>query len=127
MRIAEMTCTVSRNGSLKIIPDKTVSEMGLKAGDHIRVAYITDDGERNIYREILLSGKPLDTLTDEGVLIPAEILEQAGIPLGADLRVISTEGMIILNQRLAVPNDRLKMALARLEIAEDLIHRIIDP
>ena len=125
MRIAEMTCTVSHNGSLRI-PGRTIAEMGLKAGDHIRIAYLTDDGEKNIYREILLSGRPLDKPAREGILIPLDVLEQAEIPLDADLRVICTQGTIILNQPLALPDKRLKMVLTRLEIAEDVIHRIID-
>ena len=121
-----MTCTVSRNGSLRI-PGRTISEMGLKAGDHIRIAYITDDGESNIYREILLSGKGLDASSGESVLIPKKILKKARIPLDADLRVICRQGMIILNQKLALPDQRLRVVLSQLEIAEDVIHRIVDP
>ena len=121
-----MTCTVSRNGSLRI-PSDTITQMGLKAGDHIRVAYITDDGENNVYREILLSGWPLDQASQEGVLIPMEVLKQAGIPLDGKLRVICTQGNIILNRKLALPDRNLRMTLARLEIAGDVIQRIVDP
>lgn len=54
MTIIETAYTVSQHGTLKI-SRKALSGMGLQPGDTVRVAYLSDDGQANIFREFLLS------------------------------------------------------------------------
>ena len=53
MYISELTFTVDRRGSIKI-PASVLEKMGLHPGDNIRVAYLTQDGSANTFREFLL-------------------------------------------------------------------------
>ena len=50
MYISELTFTVDRRGSIKI-PASVLEKMGLHSGDNIRVAYLTQDGSANQFRE----------------------------------------------------------------------------
>lgn len=119
MKIAETTYTVSRNGGLKI-PSSALKEMGLTAGDHVRVAYLTSDGVRNDCREFLISGEAF-TEAGEGesqIGIPAELLAQANIPQDADLQIICCDGCIVIARDAAMSIEEMSAVLSALETTE---------
>lgn len=96
MMLSETTYTVSQYGTLKI-SRKAISEMGLQPGDTVRVAYLTNDGQANIFREFMLTKDGVDSEEEEGrIAIPATLLKQAGIPENADVQVICVDGAIVL-------------------------------
>ena len=53
MQILEMTFTVDKRGGMKI-PPPVLAKMGLAAGSHVRVAYLTHDGTTNTFCELML-------------------------------------------------------------------------
>ena len=59
MQILEMTFTVDQRGGLKI-PPSVLTRMGLAAGDHVRVAYLTHDGAANTFCELMLLPNAVD-------------------------------------------------------------------
>ncbi len=82
MQILEMTFTVDHRGGMKI-PAPVLTKMGLEAGDHVRVAYLTHDGVSNTFCELMLLPDAVDeTVSDRTnvVQIPEELMRQAGIP-----------------------------------------------
>lgn len=95
MQISESTFTVSQNGSLKI-PSSVLREMGLFPGSHVRVAYLTHDGQHNSFQEFLLSADSLEELSEESQFhVPDHLLRQSNIPLDADLQIICLDGLLI--------------------------------
>lgn len=120
MQISETVFTINDNGSL-IIPDTVLREMGLGPGSHVRVAYLTHDGQQNSFREFLLSANPLDELTEEQqIKVPGHILEDANIPAGADLQILCLDGCIVICQDSALSPDELVSVLEQLQAADEL-------
>ena len=88
MRILECTFTVGSGGVLKI-PASVMQKMGLLPGDHVRIAYLTRDGQQNLFQEFFLSANPLDELAEDNqIKVPTHILEDANIPADADLQIL---------------------------------------
>lgn len=121
MQISETTFTVSRNGSLKI-PAEVIRDMGLGPGSHVRVAYLTHDGQHNSFQEFLLSANSLDDLSDERQFcVPSQLLRQSNIPLDADLQIICLDGLLIICQDTALSSDELDAVLDSLRDADKLV------
>lgn len=126
MKISETTYTVNQHGNL-MIPKRTLSEMGLGPGNHVRVAYLSTDGTENTYREFLLSADPLDKQEEsKRIAVPTELLLQANIRPDADIQVICTDGAIILSQDPVLQTEDLRRVLSSLEIAADLLEQLPD-
>lgn len=120
MQISETTFTVSSSGSLTI-PEPVLREMGLAPGNAVRVAYLTQDGQRNPFQEFLLSADPLDKLSEEQQLrVPNELLEQSNIPADADLQIFCLDGCIVICQDSALNTDELASILESLQNADEL-------
>lgn len=120
MRISESTFTVGNNGALKI-PASVLREMDLLPGNHVRVAYLTCDGQKNSFQEFLLSANPLDKLSEEQqIQVPDHILKDANIPSDADLQILCLDGCIIICQDSALNPDELASVLERLQNADEL-------
>lgn len=120
MRISESTFTVNINGALNI-PASVLRKMGLLPGDHVRVAYLTKDGQENQYREFLLSSGPLDELTEEQqIRIPNHILEEAHIPADADLQILCLDGCVLICRDSALNPDELASVLEQLQSVDEL-------
>ena len=64
MYISESVFTIGDAGALEI-PAAVLREMGLHAGDPVRVAYLTHDGQQNSFREFLLSANSLDSVVNK--------------------------------------------------------------
>ena len=63
MMISENSYTINQHGNLKI-PSRELIAMGLFAGMHVRVAFLTEDGEKNTFCEFLLTKNSLTDLQD---------------------------------------------------------------
>ena len=73
--------------------------MGLFAGMHVRVAFLTEDGEKNTFREFLLTKNSLTEIDAEPRFqIPADLLRQAKIAEDADIQMIVVDGAILICQ-----------------------------
>lgn len=121
MKIVETTYTINKGGGLKI-PSTDLKAMGLNAGEHIRVAYLSRDGIHNDDREFLLSGESIaeDGGGEAQISIPAALMEQANIPQDADLQIVCCDGCIVIMRDSALSIDELTAILSALETAESL-------
>ena len=75
MQILEMTFTVDKRGGMKI-PPPVLAKMGLAAGSHVRVAYLTHDGTTNTFCELMLLPNEADGASpdeDGSIRIPLEL------------------------------------------------------
>ena len=121
MNISELTFTVDRHGSVKL-PAPVLEEMGLYPGDHVRVAYLTPDGVSNTFREFMLLSDPTgDAGPEEGrLLLPALLMDRAGIPSDADLQIVCLSGGILICQDAALRPEELRAVLELLHETEKL-------
>jgi len=96
--------------------------MGLFSGDHIRVAYLTQDGAVNTFREFLLLPDIIgETETEEDAIrIPAQLMEQANIPLDADLQIACLDGALVICRDTGFHSEELRSVLEGLQAAEHL-------
>jgi len=125
MKIIELTCTVDKNGGLKI-PAHILEEMDITAGDSVRLAYLSGSeacDSRNTYREFMVTPRGIAAALDEcepdagGFQIPAELLEAAHIPPDSDITITCVDGAIIIGEAglFAIP-DELSELIADLGI-----------
>lgn len=120
MQILELTFTVDHRGRLKI-PAPILTKMGLAAGDHVRVAYLTHDGSSNTFCELMLLSDGVDEARlgrDDVIHIPAELMHQAKIPQDADLQIACLDGCIIIIRDTGVQPEELNAILEQLQAAE---------
>lgn len=121
MQISEITFTTGQDGSLRI-PASVLREMGLGPGDYVHIAYLSKDGQQNLYQEFLLSANPIESLCDEEQLrLPNQLLYQSNISLGADLQIICLDGLLIICQDSALNMDELAGVLKNLQAADELV------
>lgn len=119
-----MTYTVNQHGVLKI-PRETITGMGLYPGDTVRVAYLSEDGEVNTFREFLLTtGGAGSAKTGGQIAVPNELLAQAGIPDHSDIQVICGTGAIILCADPILGAADLSKILSALGVAADMISQL---
>lgn len=124
MEILEIPCTVGKSGCLKI-PADIIRQMGLDPGDHIRVAYLTDQSQKNIFREFLLTADPLKQAEDSRrITVPEELMEQAGIPMNTDIQVICAPGAIIITQDPMLDIEGMKKVLESMDIASEILEQL---
>lgn len=117
---------VGSSGTLEI-PASILKEMGLLPGDHVHIAYLTQDGQQNSFREFLMSANHLDELSDEQQFrVPDHILEDANIPANADLQILCLDGCIIICQDSALSPDELAAVLEQLQAADELAFTLPD-
>lgn len=121
MKLSETTLTINKQGNLKV-PALMLREMGLRPGDHVRLAYFTHDGCTNIFQEFLLSAGQSDGTDggDKAVSIPNHLLQQAAIPSDADLQIVCLHGYLIICQDTALQPEEPLTILESLRLADDL-------
>ena len=119
MQISETTFTVSRSGALKI-PVAIIRAMGLGPGCHVRVAYLTRNGEENTFRELLLSPHGIEhTADDETVAVPNALLREAHISAETDIQILCLDGCIIICRDGGIRPEDLAELVDSLQSAND--------
>lgn len=121
MHIVELTFTVDKHGGMRF-PASMLKEMGLLPGDHVRVAYLTQDGVENTFREFMVSSDAANGSDVEGemIQIPARLMEQASIPMDADLQIVCLNGALVICRDMGLQPEELQAVLEGLQAAEDL-------
>ena len=120
MQILEMTFTVDKRGGMKI-PPPVLAKMGLAAGSHVRVAYLTHDGTTNTFCELMLLPNEADGASpddDSSIRIPMELMRQANIPQDADLQIACLDGCIVISRDTGLQPEELSSILDRLRQLE---------
>lgn len=120
MQILELTFTVDHRGRLKI-PAPVLTKMGLAAGDHVRVAYLTHDGTTNTFCELMLLPNEADGAIpneDSAIRIPMDLMRQANIPQGTDLQIACLDGCIVISRDTGLQPEELSSILDSLQLAE---------
>lgn len=126
MKITEITYTVNQHGVLKI-PQTEIAQIGLRPGDHVRVAFLSEDGDTNTFREFLLSKDGVGSVGSDGqIAVPTALLKQANIPDDADIQVICENGAIILCTDPILKADELGEIIDALGIANDMFAQLPD-
>ena len=128
MKIAEATYTIDKRGGLRI-PAAALSDMGLTAGDPVRVAYLTSDGNYNDFREFLIANLENDestAVTDQQISIPAHILMEANIPPEADIQIACLNGCIAIYRDSALTVEELAALSLHLETANAFVGQVSD-
>lgn len=120
MQILELIFTVDHRGRLKI-PAPVLTKMGLAAGDHVRVAYLTHNGAANTFCELMLLPNAVDGVGlngDNAIQIPMELMRQANIPQDADLQIACLDGCIVISGDTGLQPEELSSILDSLQLAE---------
>ncbi len=126
MMISENSYTINQHGNLKI-PSKELIAMGLLAGMHVRVAFLTEDGEKNTFREFLLTQDSLSEIHEESQFqIPAKLLHQANIADDADIQIITVNGGILICQEPSLDVDQLHAISDTLSLALSVTDELSD-
>ena len=126
MKISETTYTINNHGNLKI-PASELIAMGLSAGMHVRVAFLTEDGEKNTFREFLLTKNSLTEIDSEPRFqIPAELLRQAKIAEDADIQMIVVDGAILICQEPNLNVQELRKISDSLGLAASMTEELPD-
>ena len=124
MKISEITLTVNHNGCLKI-PAPLLKKMGIAPGEHVRIAYLTDDGICNTFKEFLITTEGIQGQNEEQrIAIPNQLLQQANIPENADIQVICLDGILIIAHDSEMNQNELADVLDSLWTANDIAARL---
>ena len=123
MKIAELAFTIGTDGELRI-PAETMKEMGINSGDTANVAFLSPDGERNEYKEFVISSESFGGKSDddaEQIRIPTALLQQAGISPEADLQIVCCEGLVVIMRDATMSAEELTAVCAALRAADDVV------
>lgn len=97
MKMIEIQSAVDRHGQLTI-PASLLRDMGLAAGDTVKLAYISNapDSICNTFKEFV-DGITAPAEDEESELtLPHDLLEAAGIPVGSDLEIVCAKGAVVI-------------------------------
>lgn len=122
MQVSELTFTVDKRGSMKI-PASIMEKMGLAPGNHVRVAYLTQDGTANTFREFMLMPTAMgedDSDEDSAIWIPTQLMQEANISPDADLQIACLNGALVICQDTNLQPEEFRSVLESLEAAESL-------
>lgn len=101
--------------------------MGLVAGDHVRAAYLTEDGTQNTFREFFLTAEGIgDHGEEQRVSIPTTLLQQANIPEHSDIQVFCLEGALVFAREEGLDQLELTEVLTSLQAASDVLAGLPD-
>ena len=121
MKISELQLRLDINGEL-VIPTELLREMELFPLDTVYLAYLTRDGLKNEYQELLLTPQPLEDLGEDGkIVIPSSLLEQARIAPDGDIQILCLNGAILLCEDSVLDKQDLELLLQQLRSASDII------
>lgn len=135
VRLAEIEGKMNENGCIEI-PAIVLEQTGIRIGDNIKLIYMADvESLQNESKEFVLLRKEQETakelMKEQPVAfqIPLELLEDAGIPLDADLDIVCREQKIIILpaedvSEIKVPDELLTLC-SDLGISEDKVKIIL--
>lgn len=128
MKIIEIDCTADKGGGLKI-PCFVLNDMGINAGDHIRLAYLSEKGEINTFHEFFLSPNGLASIHSDSdaqsIRVPDELMSKAGISENADVQILCSRQMIIIYQSGGVLRDDLEIIRNNLQNATETMSSLV--
>ncbi|NCB27519.1 MAG: hypothetical protein EOM62_19000 [Bacteroidia bacterium] len=125
MRLVELEICIDNNGHM-LLPAKDLSEMGVKPGDNVTVAFLSDDGVNNSYREFLISSHiQSDTDEQQAIRIPIEILNSANIQPNEDIEINCADGVILILRADKVYSADLDEVLCRLGLVNKELFSLI--
>ncbi len=125
MRLMELKFCVDNGGHI-LLPAKDLSEMGINPGDNVTIAFLSDDGINNSYREFLISSDiQADTDEQQTIRIPIEFLNTAKILPNEDIEITCADGVILILRADKLSSSDLDEVLRRLGLVnEELISLI---
>ena len=135
VRLVEIEGKMNENGCIEI-PAIVLEQTGIRIGDSIKLIYMADvESLQNESKEFVLLRKEQETakelMKEQPVAfqIPLELLEDAGIPLDADLDIVCREQKIIILpaedvSEIKVPDELLTLC-SDLGISEDKVKIIL--
>lgn len=135
VRLAEIEGKMNENGCIEI-PAIVLEQTGIRIGDSIKLIYMADvESLQNESKEFVLLRKEQEMakelMKEQTVAfqIPLELLEDAGIPLDADLDIVCREQKIIILpaedvSEIKVPDELLTLC-SDLGISEDKVKIIL--
>ena len=127
MKISEHLFFVDESGNLRI-PSPVLQEMGLVPGDQVYVAYLTEDGTKNIAREFLVSPAAMDQINpEEKIQIPSQLLEQANITEEQDLQIVCLDRAIVICGETHFDVEELSQLLQNLQTIHTWSQPLIAP
>ena len=126
MKLVESTYVIGNEGGLRI-PAADLAEMGLMPGETVHIAFLSSDGQKNENREFAISGDSLVSQREDaaaGIGIPAELLQQGGIPEDADLQIICCDGFVIITRDATMSAEELTEVCESLRKAEEIVQQL---
>ena len=135
VRLVEIEGKMNENGCIEI-PAIVLEQTGIRIGDSIKLIYMADvESLQNESKEFVLLRKEQEMakelMKEQPVAfqIPLELLEDAGIPLDADLDIVCREQKIIILpaedvSEIKVPDELLTLC-SDLGISEDKVKIIL--
>ena len=126
--ITEMDYTVNKQGSLKV-PKDAIREMGLQAGDHVRVAFLSTDGVKNDFCELMLYGEATEEeteLAEQALQIPESLMKASNLTNTENLRILCLDHALLICPDTSLSGEELQAVLDSLLRASDLVSELPD-
>jgi len=126
MKLIESTYAIGEDGELRI-PAADLAEMRMMPGETVHIAFLSSDGQKNENREFAISADSLVSRKDDtaaGIGIPAELLQQAGIPEDADLQIICCDGFVIITRDATMSAEELAEVCEALRTADEVVQQL---
>lgn len=136
LQLVEMEGRVTENGCIEI-PMTVLDQAGICTGDAIKLIYMAEEEEvKSAAKEFLLVKNDQDVVEElareqrVSLQIPEELLQDAGIPMDADLDIVCQNGLIVifsseLLKETVIPEEVMEIC-NELGISEDKVKIILN-
>lgn len=136
LQLVEMEGRVTENGCIEI-PMTVLDQAGICTGDAIKLIYMAEEEEvKSAAKEFLLVKNDQDVVEElareqrVSLQIPEELLQDAGIPMDADLDIVCQNGRIVifsseLLKKTVIPEEVMEIC-NELGISEDKVKIILN-
>lgn len=136
LQLVEMEGRVTENGCIEI-PMTVLDQAGICTGDAIKLIYMAEEEEvKSAAKEFLLVKNDQDVVEElareqrVSLQIPEELLQDAGIPMDADLDIVCQNGRIVifsseLLKDTVIPEEVMEIC-NELGISEDKVKIILN-
>lgn len=131
MKLIETRGRIAEDGSVILLPG-VLETMGVAAGDHLWLTYLTDQAVEasNVYGQIMMTPDGIEGITGPfeaaeapEIVIPHVLLEEAEIPIDGELDIQCVPGMIVISS--ADPLDSVPPCLMELFDTLQIDHEVI--